>query len=146
MVDVKVCFGCRQGISSFSLHDDGNFYHIDLFATCETGAIYPCENSKELAPYLNRNDNPPSKTYLANPELDTFYREQGHWWQDAIQLANDVLKDEEEVLKFLMNDNEKSVLYTWTNEQIEIALLGFAANRNFEVKQEDYPDLLLWKK
>ncbi len=146
MVDVKVCFGCRQGISTFSLHDDGKFYHVDLFATREAGAMYHCENSKELAPYLNRNGNPPSKTYLANPELDAFYREQGHWWQDAIQLAHDVIKEEEKVLDFFMNDKENSILYKWSNDQIETALLALAVNNKIEVKQEDYPDLLIWKK
>jgi hypothetical protein len=146
MVDVKVCFGCRQGISAFTLHEDGNYYHLDLFDTGSTGAIAPCINSNKLAPHLHPDGNPISKTYLANPELEAFYREQGRWWQDALQLAYDVLKEDKKVVEFLMNDDEKSVLYTWTNDAIEIALLGYAAIRNLEVKQEDYPDLLLWKK
>lgn len=39
MIDVTKCMGCRRGVNLFT-EKDGEYIHVDLFATYEAGAIF----------------------------------------------------------------------------------------------------------
>ena len=140
-IDVTKCLGCRKGISLFT-EKNGEYTHVDLFATTEAGASYKCENSETIGNFLMKNGD--RGTLLPNEESKAFFTKQEMWWEDIISLAYDTFKEQKKVSEFL-NDGEKDNR-TWKlpNVEIENKLLAIALEKGIEVNEEAYPDLIRW--
>lgn len=142
-INVAKCMGCRKGISLFT-EKDGEYTHVDLFATREAGASYKCENSETIGNFLMKNGD--RGTLLPNEESKAFFTKQEMWWEDIISLAYDTLKEQKMVSEFF-NDGEKdSRTWNLTNVEIENKLLAIASVNGIEVNEEAYPDLIRWEK
>ena len=76
-IDVTKCLGCRKGISLFT-EKNGEYTHVDIFATPEAGASYKCENSETIGNFLMKNGD--RGTLLPNEELKAFFTKQEIWW------------------------------------------------------------------
>jgi len=142
-INVAKCIGCRKGISLFT-EKDGEYTHVDLFATPEAGAIYKCENSETIGNFLMKNGD--NGTLLPNEQSKELFTKQEMWWENIISLAYDTLKEQKIVSEFF-NDGEKDAR-TWnlTNVEIENKLLAIASVNGMEVNEEAYPDLIRWEK
>lgn len=142
-INVAKCIGCRKGISLFT-EKDGEYIHVDFFATREAGASYKCENSETIGNFLMKNGD--RGTLLPNEESKAFFTKQEMWWEDIISLAYDTLKEQKMVSEFF-NDGEKgSRTWNLTNVEIENKLLAIASENGTEVNEEAYPDLIRWEK
>lgn len=142
MIDVTKCIGCRKGVSLFT-EKDGEYTHVDLFATPEAGASFKCENSETIGKLLVKNGD--RGTLLPNDELKKFFEIQEFWWEDIIDLAHAVLKEQSKVSEFF-NDGEKgNMMWNKPNLEIENALLAIAEIEGVEVDEEAYPDLIKWQ-
>ena len=142
-IDVSKCIGCRKGISLFT-EKDGEYTHVDLFATPEAGASYKCENSEIIGNFLMKNGD--RGTLLPNEQSKAFFTKQEMWWEDIISLSYDTLKEQEMVSEFF-NDGEKdSKTWNLPNVEIENKLLEIASKNGIEVNEEAYPDLIKWEK
>ena len=141
MIDVTKCIGCRKGVSLFT-EKDGEYTHVDLFATPEAGASYKCENSETIGKLLVKNGD--RGTFLPNDELKKFFEKQEFWWEDIIDLAYAILKEQSKVSEFF-NDGEKGdMMWNKPNLEIENALLALADIEGIKVDEEAYPDLIKW--
>ena len=142
-INVEKCIGCRKGISLFT-EKDGEYTHVDLFATREAGASYKCENSETIGNFLMKNGD--RGTLLPNEESKAFFTKQEMWWEDIISLAYDTLKEQKMVSEFF-NDGEKdSRTWNLTNVEIENKLLAIASENGTEVKEEAYADSIRGEK
>ena len=72
-IDIEKCGACKAGLELFVKQDD-EWFHVDLFATFEAGAMYVCENSDVIEEYLVKNGD--KGTWLPNEELEALFREQ----------------------------------------------------------------------
>jgi hypothetical protein len=142
MIDVTKCIGCRKGIAFFEKRN-GIFYHLDILATAEAGALYECTNTPDLEPLVSENKN---GMYMANEEFKEFMAHQEWWFEDIIDLAHDLFDNKEDVTSFFYNDVDGKSMIESTNEIIESSLLAIASQKNFSVTEDDYPDLLIYKK
>ena len=141
MIDVTKCIGCRKGVSLFT-EKDGEYTHVDLFATPEAGASYKCENSETIGKLLVKNGD--RGTFLPNDELKKFFEKQEFLWEDIIDLAYAILKEQSKVSEFF-NDGEKGdMMWNKPNLEIENALLALADIEGIKVDEEAYPDLIKW--
>ena len=75
-INVAKCLGCRKGIGLFT-EQNGEFTHVDFFATPEAGAIYKCENSETIGKFLMKNDD--RGTLLPNEQSKAFFTKQEMW-------------------------------------------------------------------
>ncbi len=142
-LDVTQCIGCRKGIGLFIKEKDKTFTHLDLFATPEAGASYKCSNQKEIKKHVKLNKG--KGTYLADDELQEFYDFQEAWWYDFIELASNVFEGDDELNKFFNTGVKGDKVWNQNNVVMEGVLLKIAKDKNVEVTEEDYPDLLKWK-
>lgn len=142
MIDVTKCIGCKKGVSLFSKHD-GVYHHMDLFATREVGAEYPCRNSEDIQKYLVENEG--HGTYLPNEELKLWFKEQEFWFEDIIDLSWKVFPEGN---KDFFNRNVKEGTKVWnlSNEELEKELLREAETAGIEVTEEEYPNLEIFSK
>ena len=142
MIDITKCIGCRKGVSLFT-EKDGEYTHVDLFATPEAGASFKCENSETIGELLVKNGD--RGTLLPNDELKKLFAKQEFWWQDIIDLAYATLMEQSRVSEFF-NDGEKgAMMWNKPNLEIESALLALAEIKGVKVDEEDYPDLIKWQ-
>lgn len=142
MIDVTKCIGCRKGVSLFT-EKDGEYTHVDLFATPEAGSSFKCENSETIGKLLVKNGD--KGTLLPNDELKKFFEKQEFWWEDIIDLAYATFKEQSKVSEFF-NDGEKgNMMWNKTNLEIENSLLALAEIEGIKVDEEAYPDLIKWK-
>jgi hypothetical protein len=137
-INVTKCIGCRKGISLFT-EKDGEYTHVDIFATPEAGSLYKCENSEIIGSFLMKNGE--NGTLLPNEESKAFFTKQAMWWEDIISLAYDTLKEQTGVSKFF-NDGTINL----TNIEIENKLVAIALLNGIELNEEVYPDLIRWNK
>ena len=72
---------------------------------------------------------------MAEGELKNFYRDQEFWWESMVDLANDMLT-EDEVKDFFQEYFQKL-----DDKELENELLKIAKKRKFEVKEDEYEDL-----
>jgi hypothetical protein len=142
-INVAKCIGCRKGISLFT-EKDGEYTHVDLFATPEAGASYKCENSETIGKFLMKNGD--RGTLLPNEESKVFFTKQEMWWEDIISLAYDTLKEQKMVSEFFNDGDKDSRTWNLTNVEIENKLLAIASTNGTEVNEEAYPDLIRWEK
>lgn len=142
MIDVTKCIGCRKGVSLFT-EKDGEYTHVDLFATPEAGASFKCGNSETIGKYLVPNGD--RGALLPNEELKRFYEKQEFWWEDIIDLAYDTLKEQNKVSEFFNNDERGNMIWNKPNIDIENKLLALAEIEGVKIDEEDYPDLIKWK-
>ena len=143
MIDVTKCIGCRKGTSLF-FEKDGEYIHVDLFATPESGSACKCENSETIGNFLMKNGD--RGTFIPNEQSREFFNKQVIWWEDIIKLAYDTLKEQEMVSEFFNNGEKGDKMWNKTNLEIENALLTIASNNGIEVNEDIYPDLIKWEK
>jgi hypothetical protein len=142
MIDVTKCIGCRKGVSLFT-EKDGEYTHIDLFATPEAGESFKCENSETIGKYLVPNSD--RGTLLPNEDLKKFYNKQEFWWEDVIALAYAVLKEQSKVSEFFNSGKKGNKIWNKPNVDIENKLLALADKEGVKVDEEAYPDLIKWQ-
>ncbi|MGB0881440.1 MAG: hypothetical protein ACPGSO_00695 [Vicingaceae bacterium] len=142
MIDVTKCMGCRKGVSLFT-EKDGEYTHVDLFATPEAGASYKCENSENIGGLLVKNGD--KGTLLPNEELKQFFERQEFWWEDIIDLAYDTLKEQNKVSEFFNTGEKGNMMWNKPNLEIENGLLALAEKEGIKVDKEAYPDLIKWQ-
>ena len=142
-IDVTKCLGCRKGISLFT-EKNGEYTHVDIFATPEAGASYKCENSETIGNFLMKNGD--RGTLLPNEELKAFFTKQEIWWEDIISLAYDTLKEQKMVSEFFNGREKDNRTWNLPNIEIENKLLAIASENGIEVNEETYPDLIRWEK
>jgi len=142
MIDVTKCMGCRKGISLFT-EKDGEYTHVDFFATPEAGASFKCENSETIGKHLVVNGD--RGTLLPNEDLKKFYEKQEFWWEDIIDLAYDTLKEQSKVSDFFNNGEKDNMMWNKSNVEIENGLLALAEIEGIKVDEEGYPDLIKWQ-
>lgn len=140
-IDVTKCLGCRKGIGAFT-EKDGEYFHFDLFATPEAGAIYKCENSETIGKYLIKNGD--KGIMLPNEIAKEFFNKQEMWWEDIISLAHDTLKEQKMVSDFFNQGEKDSKTWNLPNVDIENKLLSIAYENGIDVNEEIYPDLIKW--
>ena len=73
MIDVTKCIGCRKGTSLF-FEKDGEYIHVDLFATPESGSACKCENSETIGNFLMKNGD--RGTFIPNEQSKEFFNNQ----------------------------------------------------------------------
>ena len=142
-IDVTKCLGCRKGISLFT-EKDGEYAHVDLFATPEAGACYKCENSETIGKYLMKNGD--RGTLLPNEIAKDFFTKQEMWWEDIISLAYDNLKEQKMVSEFFNSGEKGNRTWNLANVDIENKLLAIASENGIDINEEAYPDLIKWSK
>lgn len=134
MIDTTKCPGCRKGERLF-IQRDGEWIHVDLFATAEAGIQYKCENSDVIGPLLVPNGD--KGTFLPNADFSVFLMEQEMWFEDILGIAFQVIEFPAERNKLL-----------WSNTldyEIEVFLLEMAEEQGIEVTEETHPFLRSWK-
>lgn len=142
MIDVTKCIGCRKGVSLFT-EKDGEYTHVDLFATPEAGASFKCENSETIEKLLVKNGD--RGTLLPNDELKKFFDKQEFWWEDIIDLSYATLKEQSKVSEFFNGGEKGNMMWNKPNLEIENALLALAEIEGVKVDEEAYPDLIKWQ-
>lgn len=142
MIDVTKCIGCRKGVSLFT-EKDGEYIHLDLFATPEAGASFKCKNSEIIGKHLVPNGD--RGTLLPNEELKRFYEKQEFWWENIIDLAYATLKEQSKVSEFFNNGEKGNMIWNKPNIDIENKLLVLAEKECVKVDEEAYPDLIKWQ-
>ena len=142
MIDVTKCIGCRKGVSLFT-EKDGEYTHIDLFATPEAGASFKCENSEIIGKHLVPNGD--RGTLLPNEDLERFFEKQEFWWEDIIDLAYATLKEQSKVSEFFNSGEKGNMVWNKQNVDIENELLALADKEGVKVDKEDYPYLIKWQ-
>lgn len=142
MIDVTKCMGCRKGVSLF-IKKDGEYTHVDLFATPEAGASFKCENSETIGKYLVSNGD--RGTLLPNEDLEKFFEKQESWWEDIIDLTYATLKEESKVYEFFNAGEGGNMMWNKPNLDIENALLAIAEREGVTVDKQSYPDLIKWQ-
>lgn len=142
-INVAKCLGCRKGISLFT-EQNGEFTHVDLFATPEAGASYKCENSETIGKFLMKNGD--RGTLLPNEQSKAFFTKQKMWWEDIISLAYDTMKEQKMVSEFFNDGGKDNKTWNLPNVEIESKLLVIASEKGIEVNEEAYPDLIKWDK
>lgn len=140
-IDVRKCIGCRKGISLF-MEKDGEYIHVDLFATPECGASYKCVNSDVIGKFLVKNGH--KGTLLPNKQSQEFFTKQEAWWEDIIMLVYDILKDKKLVSEFFNEGEVDNKVWNLPNIEIENKLLLIALEKGIEVTEDDYPNLIKW--
>lgn len=144
-IDSGKCIGCRKGVYPWQKNKDGDYEHIDLFATQAAGAIYKCANSKEIEPYIyERADS--KGVYRPNEELKEFLNQEDFWFEDIVNLAHRIFDDWEKVKEFFDMGEEGKKNWQLPKEELEGALYAMAKAVNIEVTEEEYPDFAMWKK
>ena len=142
MIDVTKCIGCRKGVSLFT-EKDGEYTHVDLFATPEAGASFKCENSEIIGKHLTTNGD--RGTLLPFGDLKSFYEKQEFWWENIINLAYTTLKNQSKVSEFFNSGENGNMIWNKPNIDIENELLALANKEGVKVDKEDYPDLIKWR-
>lgn len=142
MIDVTKCIGCRKGVGVFT-EKDGKYVHIDLFATPAAGASYKCGNSDVIGKHLVQHGN--LGTLLANEDLESFYEKQSFWWEDIIDLAYEVLKEQDKVSSFFNDGKKDDKMWNKPNVDIENALIALAEKEGMIVDEDRYPDFTRWQ-
>lgn len=143
MIDTGKCIGCQRGIQLFMKKKNGEFIHVDLFFSSEAGANFTCANQEEVAKHLKKNRG--KGTYLPDKELGEFYDKQAMWWYTIEDICWEVFKDGKDIVDFFNQGEKGNKMWNQTNEVIEKALLEIAEEKGVEIKEEDYPDLILFK-
>jgi len=142
-LDVGKCIICRKGVSLFT-EKDGEYLHIDLFATSEAGASYKCENSATIGKFLIKNGD--RGTLLPNENSKEFFSKQEMWWEDIISLAYDTFKEQSKVAEFFNTGKKGDMIWNKSNAEIENKLLAYASDNGIDVNEDAYPNLIKWKK
>lgn len=139
MISVTSCMGCKKGIESF-VKMEGQFFHLDLFATPEEGHQYRC-HSKNIEDILIKSDN---GVYFPDKENEIAFKEQSFWWTEIITLATDVFKSDEAIAEFFNTGEKGTKMWNNTNEEIEEHLINIAKDKGIFVDSDTYPDLLIF--
>jgi len=142
MIDVTKCLGCRKGVDIWQ-EKDGVIKHVDLFATPEAGAVYECE-TPNIRDFIELNKN---GMLISKPEYKQFFEKQSFWWDDILNLAYEVFKDDSSAVKDFFNSgtvDEK--MHNLPNETIEWTLINMAEEAGIVVDEDGYPDLIKFKK
>lgn len=137
------CLGCRKGISLFT-EENGEYTHVDLFATREAGASYKCKNSETIGEFLIKNGD--KGTLLPNDQLKAILEKQEMWWEDIISLAYDTFKEQKMVSDFFNDGLKDNKTWNLPNIEIENKLLEIALKNGIEVTKDTYPHLIIWEK
>lgn len=141
VVDITKCIGCRKGIKLFR-EKNGDYYHVDLFATAESGSEYKCENSDTIGKFLIKNEE--TGTILPNDELSTFFINQSLWWENIIDLAEETFEDNDMVLEFFNSGEKDNKVWNKSNLDIENSLLEIVEKKGLEISEYNYPFLIKW--
>ncbi len=142
MIDITTCIGCRKGVWPL-IYKDNKHYHVDLFSSADSGAQYECQNSDTIGEYLVEIEG--KGTLKPNSELDKVYTFQEFWWEDILTLCHKIFKEPGEIAKLFNTKVDSKSLIDSPNSIIETTLLDLAKDKNIEITQDEYPDLLLWK-
>jgi hypothetical protein len=136
-LDVCKCIGCRKGISLF-IRDKDKFAHIDLWG----GIHFPCDN-QNIHEFIKNNEN--RGTYIPNDASSDFFSTQELWWDDIVTLAQDVFGESGAVDFFNEGESKDNRNWNLPNEQIEGKLLNSASEKNIQVTQDQYPNLIKYQ-
>lgn len=141
MIDVKKCFGCRRSQAMFILVGE-KYCHFDILHSQEASGAFPCENSKEIEPFLNKERG----FYFPNEELEAFFDDQLNWYSNIEELLDIIYEDNPEGLASFWNKGEKGSR-TWNkeNSEVEEYLLQIIKEKEIEINLDFYPFLLINK-
>jgi len=142
MIDITKCLGCRQGIDIWT-DLDGTIEHFNFFATADSASVYKCR-TPDIENFIERNKN---GMLIAKPEYKKFFEKQSFWWEDILDLAYQVFNDDPTAVKDFFNSGtvDKRV-HNLPNETIELTLLNMAEAVGIPINEEDYPDLIKFRK
>ena len=142
MIDVTKCLGCRKGIDIWT-DQDGTIEHFDFFATAEAASVYKCE-TPDIENFIERNKN---GMLISKPEYKQFFEKQSFWWDDILNLAYEVFKDDSSAVKDFFNSGTVDErMHNLPNETIEWTLINMAEEAGIVVDEEEYPDLIKFRK
>jgi hypothetical protein len=142
MIDITKCLGCRKGIDIWT-DQDGTIEHFDFFATADSASVYKCE-TPDIENFIEKNKN---GMLIAKPEYKKFFEKQSFWWEDILDLAYQVFNDDPTAVKDFFNSGTVDErVHSLSNETIELTLLNMAEAAGLEINEEDYPDLIKFRK